>query len=113
MIQNNGKLSEDEFAKMKSHTITGFNILSRLRMLTDELVIVRSQHERFDGKGYPDRKRGDELPLFAWIVSAADAIDAMRSDRPYRKGMALADAVEQVRAGSGTHSHPHVGEGAR
>jgi len=80
-------------------------------MLTDELVIVRSHHERFDGKGYPDRKRGDELPLFAWIVSAADAIDAMTSDRPYRKGMPLADAVEQVRAGSGTHFHPDVVEG--
>src|SRR5439155_515917 len=88
--------------ELATQTVVGFNILSGLRMLTDELVIVRSHHERFDGKGYPDRKRGDELPLFAWIVSAADAIDAMTSDRPYRKGMPLADAVEQVRAGSGT-----------
>src|SRR5438132_426671 len=110
VLQKTGKLTEAEFEKMKSHTVVGFNILSGLRMLTDELVIVRSHHERFDGKGYPDRKKGDELPMFAWIVSAADAIDAMTSDRPYRRGMPLQAAVEQVRAGSGTHFHPDVAE---
>jgi len=110
VLQKAGKLTDDEFAKMKSHTVVGFNILSGLRMLTDELVIVRSHHERYDGKGYPDRKKGDQVPLFAWIVSAADAIDAMTSDRPYRKGMSLQVAVEQVRAGAGTHFHPDVAE---
>ena len=110
VLQKAGKLTEAEFEKMKSHTVVGFNILSGLRMLTDELVIVRSHHERFDGKGYPDRKKGDELPMFAWIVSAADAIDAMTSDRPYRRGMPLEVAVEQVRAGAGTHFHPDVAE---
>ncbi|HET9783089.1 MAG TPA: GAF domain-containing protein [Candidatus Dormibacteraeota bacterium] len=110
VLQKPGKLTHDEFEKMKSHTTVGFNILSGLRMLTDELVIVRSHHERFDGKGYPDRKKGEELPMFAWIVSAADAIDAMTSDRPYRKGMSLEVAVEQVREGAGTHFHPDVAE---
>ena len=89
MLQKPGKLTDDEFAKMKEHPVVGFNILSGLKMLTDELVIVRSHHERYDGKGYPDRKKGDELPIFAWIASAADAIDAMTSDRPYRKGMSM------------------------
>jgi HD-GYP domain-containing protein (c-di-GMP phosphodiesterase class II) len=79
-------------------------------MLTDELVIVRSHHERYDGKGYPDRKKGGDLPMFAWIVSAADAIDAMTSDRPYRKGMSLDVAIDQVREGAGTHFHPDVAE---
>ncbi|TMD72220.1 MAG: GAF domain-containing protein [Chloroflexi bacterium] len=110
ILQKAGKLTEAEFEKMKSHTVVGFNILSGLRMLTDELVIVRSHHERFDGKGYPDRRKGDELPMFAWVVSAADAIDAMTSDRPYRRGMSLQVAVEQVRAGAGTHFHPDVAE---
>jgi len=96
--------------RMKSHPVVGFNILSGLKMLTDELVIVRSHHERYDGKGYPDRKKSDELPMYAWIVSAADAIDAMTSDRPYRKGMSLQVAVEQVREGAGTHFHPDVAE---
>src|SRR5437870_12871862 len=98
---------------MKSHPMTGSNTRSRLRRHTDELVIVRSHHERFDGKGYPDRKKGDELPMFAWIVSAADAIDAMTSDRPYRRGMPLEVAVEQVRAGAGTHFHPGVAGAVR
>ena len=110
VLQKPGKLTNEEFAKMREHTIVGYNILSGLRMLTDELVIVRSHHERYDGKGYPDRKKGDELPIFAWIVSAADAIDAMTSDRPYRKGMTLEVAVQQVRDGAGTHFHPDVAE---
>ena len=110
ILRKTGKLTEAEFEKMKEHTTVGFNILSALKMLTDELVIVRSHHERYDGKGYPDRKKGDELPIFAWIVSAADAIDAMTSDRPYRKGMSLEVAIEQVREGAGTHFHPDVVE---
>ncbi|HEV2475232.1 MAG TPA: GAF domain-containing protein, partial [Candidatus Dormibacteraeota bacterium] len=103
VIQKTGKLTDAEFDQMKSHTTRGHNILSKLHMLTDELVIVRSHHERYDGKGYPDGKKGDELPMFAWIVSAADAIDAMTSDRPYRKGMSLEVAIDQVRLGAGTH----------
>jgi len=110
ILQKAGKLTDAEFAKMKEHPVEGFNILSGLKMLTDELVIVRSHHERYDGKGYPDRKKGDELPMFAWIVSAADAIDAMTSDRPYRKASSMEMAVEQVRAGAGTHFHPDVAE---
>jgi HD-GYP domain-containing protein (c-di-GMP phosphodiesterase class II) len=110
VIQKPGKLTDAEFEQMKSHTTRGYNILSRLHMLTDELVIVRSHHERYDGKGYPDRKKGDEIPIFAWIVSAADAIDAMTSDRPYRRGMSLEVALDQVRAGAGTHFHPDVAE---
>ena len=110
ILRKPGKLTGDEFEKMKSHTTVGFNILSALKMLTDELVIVRSHHERYDGKGYPDRKKDDELPMFAWIVSAADAIDAMTSDRPYRKGMSLEVAIDQVREGAGTHFHPDVAE---
>ncbi|HEV2140584.1 MAG TPA: HD domain-containing phosphohydrolase, partial [Candidatus Dormibacteraeota bacterium] len=110
VIQKTGKLTEAEFEQMKSHPITGYNILSKLHMLTDELVIVRSHHERYDGKGYPDRKKGDDLPMFAWIVSAADALDAMTSDRPYRRGMPLQVAVDQIRSGAGTHFHPDVAE---
>src|SRR5205823_776366 len=96
VLQKPGKLTDDEFDKMKAHTTIGFNILSGLKMLTDELVIVRSHHERYDGKGYPDRKKGDDLPIFAWIASAADAIDAMTSDRPYRKGMSLRSEERRV-----------------
>jgi len=105
-----GKLTDEEFELMKAHTTIGFESLRRLNKLTDELVIVRSHHERFDGKGYPDRKKGSELPIFLWIVSAADAIDAMTSDRPYRRGMSLEVAMDQIRQGAGTHFHPDVAE---
>jgi len=110
ILSKTGKLTDEEFTKMKSHTTVGYNILRDLKMLTDELVIVRSHHERYDGKGYPDRKKADDVPIFAWIVSAADAIDAMTSDRPYRKGMSLEVALDQVRQGAGTHFHPDVAE---
>jgi len=110
ILSKTGKLTDEEFATMKSHTTVGYNILRDLKMLTDELVIVRSHHERYDGKGYPDRKTGDQVPIVAWIVSAADAIDAMTSDRPYRKGMSIEVALDQVRQGAGTHFHPDVAE---
>jgi HD-GYP domain-containing protein (c-di-GMP phosphodiesterase class II)/putative methionine-R-sulfoxide reductase with GAF domain len=110
VMQKPGKLTDAEFDLMKQHTTVGHQILSGLKMLTDELVIVRSHHERYDGKGYPDRLKGDQLPIFAWIASAADAIDAMTSDRPYRRGMPLSVAVDQVRNGAGTHFHPDVAE---
>jgi GAF domain-containing protein len=110
ILQKTGKLTDAEFAKMKEHPVVGYNILIGLKMLTDELVIVKSHHERFDGKGYPERKKGADLPMFSWIVSAADAIDAMTSDRPYRKGMSMQIALDQVRTGAGTHFHPDVAE---
>ena len=110
ILRKPGKLTDEEFELMKAHTTIGYEILKQLTMLSDELEIVRSHHERFDGKGYPDRKKADQLPIFVWIASAADAIDAMTSDRPYRKAMSLEVAVDQVRAGAGTHFHPDVAE---
>src|SRR5258707_13790839 len=77
VLQKTGKLTAEEFAKMKSHTTVGFNILSGLRMLTDELVIVRSHHERYDGKGYPAGKKAEEWQLSPWIVMPANATDRL------------------------------------
>ena len=110
VLSKPGKLTTEEFDLMKKHPVIGWEILHDLKMLTDELVIVRSHHERADGKGYPDRKQVDELPIFAWIVSAADAMDAMTSDRPYRKGMSMEVALSEITKGAGTHFHPEVAE---
>ena len=110
VLHKPGKLTDEEFAQMKAHAIIGFDILSDLKMLTAELVIVRSHHERFDDTGYPDRKRGGDLPIYVWIVCAAEAIDAMTSDSPYRKRMSLEMALDQIRQGAGTHFHPDVAE---
>ncbi len=105
-----GRLTDAEFEVMKSHAARGYEILKHLTMLTDELQIVRSHHERFDGKGYPDRKQGDELPIFVWIMAGADAFDAMTSDRPYRKGMPLEVVLEEVERCAGSHFHPAVAQ---
>ena len=104
------RLTPQEFEVMKSHPVVGFDVLKGLKMLTDELVIVRSHHERYDGKGYPDGKGGDKLPLIAYIVAGADALDAMTSDRPYRRGMSIELALAEIQHGAGTHFHPAVAE---
>ncbi len=105
-----GRLTDEEFTMLKRHPVVGYEVLKNLHMLTDELDIVRSHHERYDGRGYPDGKSGDELPITAWIVSAADAFDAMTSDRPYRKGMSLEMALAEIAKGRGTQFHPAVAD---
>jgi len=71
--------------------------------------LVRAHHERYDGTGYPDGLGGAQLPIGAAIVAVADAFDAMRSDRPYRKAMAMEKALEILKQGLGTQWHPVVG----
>jgi GAF domain-containing protein len=110
ILSKPGKLTDEEFDILKRHPVVGYDVLKNLHMLTDELVIVRSHHERFDGKGYPDRKTGDELPIIAWITAAADAFDAMTSDRPYRKGMSIEVALGEIAKGRGTQFHPAVAD---
>ena len=105
-----GKLTEEEFDILKRHPVVGYDVLKNLHMLTDELVIVRSHHERFDGRGYPDGKKGDELAIIAWIVAAADAFDAMTSDRPYRKGMSIEVALAEIAKCRGSQFHPAVAD---
>lgn len=105
-----GRLTDEEYDLLKKHPVVGYDVLKNLHMLTDELVVVRSHHERFDGEGYPDGKRGDELPMIAWMAAGADALDAMTSDRPYRKGMSIEEAVAELIKGRGTHFHPAVSD---
>jgi GAF domain-containing protein len=105
-----GKLTEEEFDILKRHPVVGYEVLKNLHMLSDELVIVRSHHERYDGKGYPDGKKGEELAIIAWIVGAADAFDAMTSDRPYRKGMTIEVALAEIGKCRGAQFHPTVAD---
>ena len=110
ILSKPGKLTDEEFEILKRHPVVGYEVLRTLHMLSDELVIVRSHHERFDGMGYPDRKKGDELPIIAWIVAAADAFDAMTSDRPYRRGMPIEIALAEITRNRGSHFHPAVAD---
>ena len=72
------------------------------------LAVIRSHHERQDGKGYPDALSRDQIPLLVAIVTVADSYDAMTANRPYRKAMSRAQAIEQLQKGRGTQFHPDV-----
>jgi hypothetical protein len=103
-----GALSEEEWKLMREHPATGARIVSDLHFLKGAKGVVRFHHERYDGTGYPDGLCGEEIPLEARIVKVADAFDAMRSNRPYRRALSLPDALEELRRGRGTEFDPRV-----
>ncbi|PYM68798.1 MAG: hypothetical protein DME03_23610, partial [Candidatus Rokuibacteriota bacterium] len=88
------------------HPVVGDKILKPLRFLACEAKAVRHHHERYDGKGYPDGLKGDDIPLIARVVTVADAFDAMTSDRPYRSKRPLPTAMEEIVRGAGTQFDP-------
>lgn len=108
ILNKPGKLTADEFEKMKMHTIVGAQILGRVEFPYPVVPIVRSHHERWDGTGYPDGLKGEEIPLTARILSVVDCFDALREDRPYRKGLSREEAIKLVMEGSGTQYDPRV-----
>jgi putative nucleotidyltransferase with HDIG domain len=104
-----GKLTADEWAIMKTHTIEGQKMLNRVGGFMREVgQIVRSHHERWDGTGYPDRLAGEAIPLEARIIAACDAWNAMRTDRVYRPALKYEDALAELHAGSGGQFDPRV-----
>jgi HD-GYP domain-containing protein (c-di-GMP phosphodiesterase class II) len=111
ILNKPAKLTEDEFELMKSHTIEGQALLDRVGgRLARVGEIVRSCHERWDGRGYPDGLRGEEIPLAARIVFCCDAYSAMTTDRPYRAATTPEAAIAELRANSGTQFEPRVVE---
>ena len=103
-------LSSDEFTIIKSHPAVGAKILEPLRFLARETCAVRHHHERFDGTGYPDSLRGEDIPLAARVVAVADVFDAIASNRPYRTALPLAAAREEVARGRNSQFDPAVVE---
>jgi putative nucleotidyltransferase with HDIG domain len=108
ILNKNGKLTAEEFDQMKLHTIIGAQILGRVEFPYPVVPVVRSHHERWDGKGYPDGLKSEEIPLIARIISVVDCFDAVREDRPYRPGMTRAEAIDLLINGSGTQFDPRV-----
>jgi putative two-component system response regulator len=96
-----GPLSEQEFARMQTHSVEGERICLSLRSVAHYLPIIRHHHERVDGGGYPDHLSGRDIPLGARIAAIADAWDAMISDRPYRPGLDREEARSRLRSGAG------------
>jgi HD-GYP domain-containing protein (c-di-GMP phosphodiesterase class II) len=101
-----GPLNELEWAAVRRHAVLGERLLAHIVDLPDVLAIVRSHHERWDGSGYPDGKRGEEIPLGARIVAVADAFQAMIEPRPYRKSRKRAAALEELALEAGRQFDP-------
>jgi len=108
ILNKPGKLTGDEFEKMKLHTTVGAQILGRVGFPFPVVPVVRHHHERWDGKGYPDGLSGDAIPLTARILSVVDCFDAVREDRQYRKAMTREEAIAFIMSGSGTMYDPQV-----
>ncbi|GMA57684.1 HAMP domain-containing protein [Alicyclobacillus sacchari] len=109
VLLKDGKLSDEEFAVIKQHPVIGESIVRQIQpdtAMKPLLPGIRSHHERYDGRGYPDGLAGTEIPLFGRILAVADAFDAMTSDRPYRKGMPTERAIGILLEGRGTQWDP-------
>lgn len=110
IISKPGKLTPEEFEKMKVHPVVGAEILERVRFPYPVVPIVRSHHEKWNGKGYPEGLKGEAIPLGARILAAVDCLDALASDRQYRRALPLNKAMEIVASESGTSFDPQVVE---
>jgi diguanylate cyclase (GGDEF)-like protein len=108
ILHKPGRLTAEEFEIVKRHPATGERILAPVPFLTGVGRIVRHDHERWDGTGYPDGLRGEEIPIGSRIVFVVDAFDAMTSDRPYRAALSRDEARARLRAGAGTQFDPGV-----
>jgi len=111
VIQKAGPLDDDEWKIMRMHPVAGVQMISDVKILEPAFDVIRYHHERWDGTGYPYGKAGDEIPVAARVFAIADVFDALTSDRPYRtRSFTLDEAVDIVRAGSGTHFDPRLVE---
>ena len=108
IIAKPGRLTPEEFEKMKIHTVVGAEILERVRFPYPVVPIVRAHHEKWDGSGYPYGLKGTEIPIGARILSAVDYLDALASDRQYRRAMPLDDVMRRLTAESGKGFDPKV-----
>lgn len=102
ILNKEGALSKEEFERIKEHPVIGYEILKRTSVFPELLPAIRWHHERVDGTGYPDKLKGNEIPLIARILAVCDAFDTMVSDRPYRKGMSVEEALRRIQEGAGT-----------
>lgn len=108
VLKKPGKYTEEEYLQMAKHTIIGQKIISTAAAMNDIATWVRWHHERYDGLGWPDAIKGEEIPLPARIISVCDAFDAMTSLRPYRTRLVAEDAIEELKRNAGTQFDPIV-----
>lgn len=108
IINSTTKLTDDEYAVIKTHPGVGYDILAEIKSRPDLSIGARWHHERYDGKGYPDGKKGEEIPFFARIIAVADSYDAMTSNRSYRKYMPQDKVRFEIENNIGSQFDPDV-----
>jgi putative nucleotidyltransferase with HDIG domain len=108
ILRKPGRLSEDEFAIMRSHSEKGATLVAKVTQFRDLVPSIRSHHEAWDGSGYPDKLAGDRIPLWARVIVFADTIDAMTTDRPYREALSADSVREELRSHSGRQFDPRI-----
>jgi putative two-component system response regulator len=108
ILRKPGKLSTEEYEQIKHHPEYGARIIAAMRFAAEVGPVILSHHERWDGKGYPQGLKGEEIPIGARIVAIVDAYDAMRTDRPYRNTLSLEETISRMRAGSGEYWDPDL-----
>ncbi len=108
ILNKPGKLTPYEFEKMKTHTVIGGEILSNVKFDFPVAAYVRAHHERWDGAGYPDGLRGEQIPLGARILALVDHFDALHSDRPYRRALTRAEVISRIEKLSGSFFDPSL-----
>jgi diguanylate cyclase (GGDEF)-like protein/putative nucleotidyltransferase with HDIG domain len=108
ILQKPGRLTDEEYRIIKRHPVLGARMLASVRELAPVVPAVKHHHERFDGKGYPEGLRGEDIPLAARIISVVDAFDSMVRERPYGYGISHETALEEIEKNSGTQFDPRV-----
>jgi putative nucleotidyltransferase with HDIG domain len=110
ILNKPGRLTEEEFDKIKQHPENGFKILQDIEFLKDVSAIILDHHEKIDGTGYPNGKKQEEISIEAAILSIADVYDAVTSDRPYRKAMTVEQALAIIEEGKGKHFNARLAD---
>jgi len=108
ILMKPAKLTNEEYEIIKTHPVVGEEAVKNVEGLGSSLSIIRSHHERWDGKGYPDQLRGNDIPLNARITAIADAFDAMTSSRSYRGALPVEEAYNRILQGEGTQFDPNL-----
>jgi HD-GYP domain-containing protein (c-di-GMP phosphodiesterase class II) len=108
VLNKPSSLTPEEYEHIKNHAAAGERILGRIEPLRVLAKIIGAHHERYDGTGYPNGLKGDEIPVVTRIISLMDTFDAMKSDRPYRKGLPLEVALEELKKIAGTQLDPEL-----
>ena len=110
ILLKESKLTVDEYSEIKHHPSIGVHILSNATIFKDIIPIVKYHHERFDGRGYPENLKGEDIPLLARITAVADSFDAMSSRRTYRDNLELEKIISEIEENKNTQFDPHIAD---